>query len=238
MDNPAAPIPSSPSPLAAEPAVSSLPAESQSRRWLVWSAIGLIFLAIGITIGLFSAKFLSQPQPQSRLSPTPIPTITLTPSLSVTPAKEADPTVNWEIYTNIENGYSLKYPKQGFLRLICPREELIVTNDGVGNKVGPIEMSTCARGFNYTLETKTYNSIQPEPGKTRYYTVEEKSINLGGTQAKQYIFTFTNIERGPFSLWYTLARVSKNGKTYEIYFDEKESLHIFDQILSTFQFTN
>ncbi|MBI4065139.1 hypothetical protein HY409_02120 [Candidatus Gottesmanbacteria bacterium] len=145
-------------------------------------------------------------------------------------------TADWEIYTNIENGYSLKYPNQGLLRLICPGEELTVTNDGVGNQVGPVEMSTCARGGRYTLETKTYNSIQPEPEKTKYYTVEGKSINLSGIQAKQYIFTFTNVETGPFPFWYTLARVNKNGKTYEIYFDEKESLYIFDQILSTFRF--
>lgn len=166
-------------------------------------------------------------QGQPTLSPTTSPT-------SSTP----DQTANWETYTNQEKGYSIKYAKEGFLRLICPGEELTVTNDGVGGRTEPVQMATCARGGRYTLETKTYDTLQVEPQETQYYTIEKKNVILGGLQAKQYIYTFTNIEEGPFPQWYTMARVNRNGKTYEIYFDEKDSLGTFDKILSTFKFLN
>ena len=48
---------------------------------------GLVVLALGIAIGLFSAKFLNQSQLQSQLPPTP----TLTPSPSTAPLPEVDP---------------------------------------------------------------------------------------------------------------------------------------------------
>lgn len=166
-------------------------------------------------------------QGKSTLNPTASPTL---PTL--------DQTANWETYTNQEKGYSIKYPKEGFLRLICPGEELTVTNDGVGGKTEPVQMDTCARGGRYTLETKTYDTVQAEPEETQYYIIDKKNVILGGLQAKQYIYTFTNIEEGPFPQWNTMARVNRNGKTYEIYFDEKDSLSTFDQILSTFKFLN
>ena len=164
------------------------------------------------------------------------------PSTTASPTPQAKPdpalrdTANWKTYINTNNGYSIKYP-QIFLRLICPDEELTLTNKGVDNRIGPIEMSTCARGGRYTLETKTHESIQPEPQETKYYTIEKKNILLGSLQAKQYTYTFTNIEVGPFPIWYTIAKVDKNGRTFEIYFDDKNSSQLFDQILSTFKFS-
>src|SRR3990167_960238 len=107
MDNPAVPIPSAPlQPAVEQPAVP--PAETSSPRWLLWSAIGLIFLVLGIAVGLFSAKFLNQSQLQSQLPPTPA----LVPSSSATPAQEADPTAGWKIYTNDVLGFSLSYPQE------------------------------------------------------------------------------------------------------------------------------
>src|SRR3989338_37668 len=109
MDNPATSIPSVPLQPNVEPTVSSSaesPAGPKNRLWLLWLLGGLTTLTLGIAVGPFSAKFLNRPQPQSQLPPTP----TLPPSLSVTPAKEADPTANWKTFTTDDKKVSFKYP--------------------------------------------------------------------------------------------------------------------------------
>ncbi len=167
---------------------------------------------------------------------TPYPAVSATPS--PTPIATVDPTANWQTYINQEKGYSIKYPSN-FLQLICPTEELILTNKEAGEtRKGPVEMPSCERDGRYTLETKTYPDLQALQAESKYYTVVEKSITLGGLPAKQRTYTFTNIENGPFPTWYTIAQVEKDKKTYEIYFSNKDSIAIFDQILSTFEFQN
>ena len=158
------------------------------------------------------------------------------PSPVSSPITEVNQTANWKLYTS-PNGWQVKYPAS-HLRLICPGEELTLTNKGIEDKTDPIEMSTCARGGRYQVEGKTYNEVQDEPEETKYYKVEKKPVEIGKFQATQYIFTFTNIEEGPFPEWYTLAHLNKDGKTIEFYFDEKDLLDNYYQILSTFQFTN
>ena len=99
MDNPATSIPSAPLQPNVEPTVSSSaesPAGPKNLLWLLWLLGGLTTLTLGIAVGLFSAKFLNQSQLQSQLPPTPA----LVPSSSATPAQEADPTADWETYTN------------------------------------------------------------------------------------------------------------------------------------------
>jgi len=65
MDNPVVPpVPS----ISPQPAVLS-PAGSSNRRWLLWSAIGLVFLIIAVA--LFSAKFLNQSSSPSQISSYP-----------------------------------------------------------------------------------------------------------------------------------------------------------------------
>ena len=92
MDNPAVPIPSAPlQPAVEQPAVP--PAETSSPRWLLWLLGGLAVLALGIAVGLFSAKFFSQSQSSSPLASTPSsaqsPTPTPTPDLYREPTGSA-----------------------------------------------------------------------------------------------------------------------------------------------------
>jgi len=214
--------PSSPS----TPAVPIPPELPKQSLFLVKLAQVLLGVSILAIIAYFVGTFVTAKKV----------TLTPTPSVLPSPATIPDPIANWEVYINTQNNYSIKYPKS-FLSLICPNEELTLTNRSVDEvRPGPIEMSTCARGGRYTLETKTYPSPQPAPQETKYYKIEERTITLGGVPAKQYTYTFTNVEVGPFPVWYTIARVNKNNKTYEVYFDDNDSLILFDQILSTFGF--
>src|SRR3989339_481224 len=93
----------------------------------------LFLILLIVTVGLISYLIFQNQQLKkqfvnSQVSPTvqvpsPVsqsvsPTSKTISSISIPP----DETVNWEIYVNNMNGYSIKYPKNGYLRLICPDE--------------------------------------------------------------------------------------------------------------------
>ncbi len=192
----------------------------------------LIFLLTILLVGavVFGAYFYLQVRTMTldKIAPSPTPA----------PIASSDPTADWHIYTNNESGYSIKYPNN-MVRLICPKEELNLVNKEEGDtRLEPVEMSSCARDGRYTLETKTYSSPQDPPEQSKYYKIEEKTITLGGITGKQYTLTYTNIGAGPYPEWYTFVKVEKDKKTYEIYFSSKDQLVTFDQILSTFKFTD
>lgn len=171
------------------------------------------------------------------------PTISLstesTPEPTIESIATPDPTADWETYVNTENGYSIKFPSESYIRLMCEGEELTVSvrtaSDDRKSPVGPLP---CNRGSKFDIEAKTYLTIQSEPQEDQYYKIEKKNLLMGGIEGKLYIYTFTNIEEGPYPKWYAIARVNKKNKTYEVYFGNKEKLDLFNQILSTFKFIN
>jgi hypothetical protein len=207
---------------------------------------GFAHLAIIIIIAITAVGaigFYAFKNGQLKINPPEKQEASTTPALSTTVSEPpetptSNPTANWETYTNSENGYLVKFPKTEFTRLGCMGEELTAAKKGSDNRPSPMVMIACERDGRYTLETKTYNSIQPLPNETKYYNIEEKNLMLAGLPAVQFTYTFTNIEEGPFPKWYTIVWINKNGKTYEIYFGDKSNLELFDQILSTFKFLN
>ncbi len=190
----------------------------------------LLFISVSIAgFFAFQNQKLIKEITASKIMPTPV--------VTDEPIAISDPTADWETYTNEENGYSIKFPKNIYIRLGCLGEELLLQRyDGVNRP--PLAMVDCPRDSRYSLESKTFTSIQNEPEETNYYNIVKKDIEIGGILGKLYTFTFTEIEDGPYPKWYVKALVNKNNKTYEIYFDDKEYLNVFDQILSTFRFTN
>ena len=230
---PQTPHPVIPTPIVVPQPVSPLQSNSNHTSSSKFPGFLIVFLVL-IILGLVGyIGYLKMVGNKVVPSPSPITYATIQPTLA--PTATPDPTADWTTYTNAKYKYSLKYPNT-FLRLICPNEDLTLNNREKDVRPGPIEMNSCARGGRYTLETKTYETIQKEPIETKYYTIEKKNITIGGLSGKQYIYTFTNIETGPFPTWYTTAWVNKDGKTYEIYFDQKDSLSVFAKILSTFKF--
>lgn len=167
-----------------------------------------------------------------------IETPTEEPVAQETQKPSADPTAGWEVYVNKEYGYSLRYPGEMYIRLICTGEELTVTTRTEKNKrSSPVVVGECNRGGKYELETVTHPTIQPDLEETKYYNIIKKDIKIDDISGKIYLYTFTNIEEGPFPKSFAIARVNKNNKTYEIYFGDINKLDLFYQILSTFKFT-
>jgi len=211
---------------------------SPKPNWIYIILSTLITVLLGLIIFLFlqnqQLKKLSINQQLSQTVQPVSPTPKTVSSITV----PTDETADWEIYTNNENGYLIKFPQSDFTRLGCIGEELTAEKYGSNNRSSPMTMISCERDSRYDLETKTYTSIQVEPEETKYYNIVKKDIQLGGVSGKLYVYTFTNIEDGPFPKWFATAKVNKNNKTYEIYLGDKSKLYLFDQILSTFKFAD
>lgn len=219
MDNPAAPIPS----LSPQPAVPSLPdkalataglAETSSPRWPVLLIGGLSLLIFGIAIGLFSAKFLNQSQTQSQLLPTP----TLTPD----PYREqtgSAATANWKIYrgetaytTDGSTLFQISYPPEWAI------EKNILYPLGRSEDKGletVIILGAGGHGWAGEIKTKEFPA-----GIAKY-----SWVNSG-----QQIFAFSSFEKDKYAY---IIEVKNLPLIYE-----EEYKILFDQILSTFEFSD
>jgi len=250
MDNPAAPISSIP----LQPAV-SFPVESKNRPWLLWSAIGLIFLALGIAVGLFSAKFLSQSQDASPLTSTPSPT--QSPASTPTP----DPTANWKTYSNSEGNYQIKYPNSWtFTTYTQVQSKGHATFKYVpieNSYLGEIRIVTAEflRGSQWVnLSTEQFFDhndafwvkglgVGGGPG-TDYTTPQEISINGNRAMFQKSRYSTVYEYVGPWINTYSYyIPINSPKELVYIFFSfddrdpQKESvLKQFDQILSTFKF--
>jgi hypothetical protein len=151
------------------------------------------------------------------------------------PGTPAIDTSTWKIYTNTEQKYTVKYPSDEFVRLLCPDEGFLLNPRG-SEKRETIDMATCARDGSYTIEIISNNSL-PEPEESEYYSVAQETVVVDGISATKYILTKSDIE-SPFPDWQSKIYVLKNGKKYIIQLSSKEYVDIFNQIVSTFTFIN
>ena len=212
MDNPAAPISSIP----LQPAV-SFPVESKNRPWLLWSAIGLIFLALGIAVGLFSAKFLSQSQDASPLTSTPSPT--QSPASTPTP----DPAAGWKIYSSTV--FSFKYPQS--LKLEERQKNYIVLLSDASNPQSVLVSVDARLTNNYANYDRAVSAAKS--GLTNVQTEEmingikiSGKVGLGYGEGQQIVIMLFKYQQGAVEAETTATNVNQ--------------LQVFDQILSTFKF--
>lgn len=148
----------------------------------------------------------------------------------------ANETIVWETYSNEQNGYSIKFPKNNYIRLGCMDEWLTAVKYTTDIPT-PLTMEACERDGRYNLlEVKAHETIQGEPEQTEYYDILQSDIQIDGVLGKLYTYSFTHIEEGLYPEWFIVAHVNKNDKTYEIYFSDKSNIDLFYDILSTFKF--
>lgn len=151
------------------------------------------------------------------------------------PASSADDTADWKTYTNKVSGYSLKYPADEFVQLVCPGEEkdyfyLIKRSN---QKEDIVNMPTCARGGRYSVEITAKLPSSDSLKSNEYVDVVKDTIVVDDMNGEKYTFTKTNTP-SPYPDWYTILVF--NNENLEIYFDDKSMEDIFDRILSTFRF--
>ena len=173
----------------------------------------------------------SKNQPAPTITPTPAQKTEVTSSPSPTPADE---TADWKTYTNTASGYSVKYPGDLYVRLICPDEELTLRTRQASDTKDEETFETCGRGGRFTIEVVTAASLT-EPVEDEYINVEKEDITVAGVPARKYISTRKPAAEGPIPDWSEDIYFEKGGKKHLIHFDKGVSDDIKTKFLSTFK---
>lgn len=225
--------------------------QTPKTNWLFFLLVGIIILVVGIGIGLFLGKQIYSPNTvqinsydqcvvaeDSYLQESNPPTCVTANGLSFkgpvsSPTPTPGSTANWKTYTNNYENYEIKYPSN-FSRMVCPNEEtqLYLVQDGGGED--PIVSPTCGRDSRYQIEV--ISSTKPITINDNRYNISTETTSIDGIQAKKYTSTQKPSFEGPGESWYVDVIITKDGKYYDIYTRNKDSLTTFDQILFTFKF--
>ena len=95
----------------------------------------VLLIAIASYFG-YQTYQLKQQLTLQQPTPTPATTISSSPASTSTPTPISDPTASLEVYTNSENGYSIRYPKcaNRVIMFICPIEYFTLTTTDTEKK--------------------------------------------------------------------------------------------------------
>ncbi len=185
----------------------------------------VMVLLVGLT-SYFGYQYfqLKQQLTVQQPTPTPVATVSNSPTSTSTPIPTSDPTVEWEIYTNSANGYSIKYPPSWILN-----KSYITLGDGLINAT---KINKAAANDIPNITINVYDS------GSNYV----KSITPGGE--KTYIDNVPAIKNISNNQTYGIGYQLTHGtNTYfiSIEFSDKQEAsrqqEEFDQVISTFKFT-
>lgn len=197
--------------------------------------IGIVLLFLIPIVLAFAYFFVLQKNSSSQQTAVPkvIPIETSAP----TPTTAVDITAGWETYTSTQSAFTIKYPKENFVRLSCPGEDLVLKTRQVTDTKDVEVFETCGRDGRFTIEAFAATSLT-EPVADAYFAVEKSTITIAGLSANKYITTKKPTNEGPGPDWSEDVYFDKNGKTYQIHFDKSVAEDIKTAILQNFQFTN
>jgi len=163
-------------------------------------------------------NMLASYQAQPAVSPTP------TVYQSPIPATTADPTANWKTYTDSKYNYSFKYPDTETIKITDYTGEL--------STISLINTKTKLEDLVFYVGT-TDESTGYSKNDTNY---TKSTTNIGGLDATRVSLPMG--QNPPQELVF----FTNNGKYYHFQFiwdgKDQTALTTFDQILSTFKFTN
>lgn len=170
-------------------------------------------------------SFVSRQGPKCEFAPCP----------SGTASSSAD-TSNWKSYSIFE-GFSIKYPSDKFVRLICSGEGLILkvrTAEDTTDEQTPV---SCGRDGLFPIEVQV-SKTQPTISTTSEngYNVTKKTVSVGGVNGTAYIIDPTDKCLGQCHPWTYEVTLSKDGNYYSFYLTKEEYMDIFNDMLSTFSF--
>lgn len=142
------------------------------------------------------------------------------------PTPTPDPTASWQTFANTQYGYTLRHPLDW---------KYAVSPKGLGqvillpqNEQIPLEPS-------FIVVSVANSIIEPLiEGDERNILVNKKSVTVAGLNGEQGGFK----EYGTEGISHIQTAVAHNNQTYYFYLDRLEYVDIYNQILSTFRFTD
>lgn len=223
-----------------ESQISSTPTSQSTEIHSSPSSPNLLLLIIGalilIGVGLIGGFFLANNH-KNTTSQTASQTTSVT---EPTPTPQPDPTIDWKTYTNPENEYSIKFPNDTFVQLVCPEpgEELDLELRKTETR-DVINADSCGRDTPFDVEIKTHPVNYQLPTSNQYVTVIEKDISVNGMPAKEFTSKLTDKYQAPTnSSNFESVFIVNNNKMYELYLGPLSLKPTFNTILSTLKFTS
>ena len=179
---------------------------------------GVLILA-GTVFGIY--RYAQRQISLEELKPTPLPAEVST--------EEGDPTADWQIYTNEEYGYSIKYPPDWFIEEKEDLTKIYNQDPNIYKFERTREISSGV--FDYPIEDFIFDidviGVTPEPN-----LAQRNSVNIGGASGITGILTGGEGEK------ILMAHLVKSAETYNFYGRPADSNYKdkFNLILSTFKF--
>ncbi|MCL5411727.1 MAG: hypothetical protein M1150_03235 [Patescibacteria group bacterium] len=191
----------------------------------------------------FAAFFIGATYQASIATKSTDSTVVSTPKTSTSSATTSA-TANWKTYSNSTLGFTLKYPNSWSVADNLNGSVSIESADFRQDDKNKLEEQATSGAKIFistssvsTLPTRSVGQvIKGSDTVTDKEVLSVKSITVDGKSGIEWDFQ----EKGNPAFTGTIAKVLNNAKTYEIeiIYSSKTSKDIFDQILSTFKFTD
>ena len=224
------------------PPVSPVLSKKNNLVVILLSILLLITLLISGYL-FFQVQKLTKQLAQLQVQPTPTPLSTEIPS--PTP----NPTANWKTYTNTIYKYSLRYPQNWNVSAIA-NSDPTTAQEPVFNSLCDYNSGDLCQQF-FVNVTKVTNSSDLEPNiviTSNDTQTDKQDLKVDGQNAKSFVlyqpnygtngglsyFVITNFNGYKYTIFYRESLKNKDFKTSSDWQNKQE----FDQILSTFKFTN
>lgn len=210
-------------PVIEKPIVPQVPQEPEKR--INFFKILIVLIGILISLGLFLNAYLMFSKKE---------TATKTSDISVIPTPTPEPTADWKTYENIKAGISFKYPGDWEISF------------GESNHMGIIlkKIDQLQEKVDLPGDIKQFPEysivINLPPNESMKIPETNEKVIVGGIQGTKF-----SQGAAPSSGPSTLVTVEKDNSTYLFSYNamahqetHTKYLNIFDQILSTFKFTD
>ena len=205
-------------------------------KYVFTTVVFVILLAIiGGAYYLGRNSVFKELNPSNPVPPPAAPVIQASPTPNLYAEGTRSATANWKTYTNTVLGYEIKYPKDINIEKLNERDILVtrlgVPYGGQEGKVAAGGMSILSRGkegLDKGIDLRISNPpFQETPTTINGFQAIKFKSTLTGPYAIDYFITDSNNER--------TVRVSIGTSGDKGY--EESTFKTFNQILSTFQFT-
>jgi hypothetical protein len=223
----------------------------------IWLLLTLVVILFGAT-GFFAHKYYALKQqvdqpPAVSTPPAKVTTTSLSPTLS--PKPTADPISDWKIYKNEDFEIQLKYPSDWELRIVekswadklfgiflnkkdLAQEPVTLPGDTTEKASYSISFVVMSNPQNYSAKDFYLNQFSLNSRSTAEKEIE--LIGIGDLDGIRYLEG-----AAPSSGAVTVILVARGNKTYRFEYSamahpetHEKFISVFDQVLSTFEFTN
>ena len=217
---------------------------STTPEWLKTLSIGFAIVSFGIAIGVIGFVLVTSKNQTSIQNQQ----LTPSPTLAQPSPTPIDETANWKTYRNEKFGFEIKYLSEGNLtdkvkfergvvHIDLPSQQDTNLKDKFleisGGSIGNRECSTPVSTVSEQKEMKTVNDIR--------FTKEIGAGAAAGTRYETISYSTQSKKQNCISLIFglTIANIQNYDPTIRPKeFDREKESEIFDQILSTFKFTD